>query len=115
MTAQGPELRALREQITATMFAQLRSASDFADVCDRSQRFVAAMAASGYQLRLLDEDGESMISHGVALVDGRSITTQAFWDEDEGPSAACAFHDEGAHLVLAQSRASGLVEVERNR
>jgi hypothetical protein len=95
------------------MFAQVRLARDFEGLGDRMGHFIAAMGESGYEFELMDEDGESMIAYGVAFADRRSITAEAYWDEDEGASAACAFHDDGTVFVLAQSRVGGIVEVER--
>lgn len=113
LAAHGVDLRTLRESIVSAMFAELCSASSFADVSAGAQRFVAGAKVSGYQFRLLDEDGDSMISYGVDLGNGRSVTTQAYWDEDEGPSATCVFHEGSSHVVFAQSRVGGVVEVER--
>ena len=112
VATRGVGLRTLRESIVSAMFAELRSASSFADVSAGAQRFVARAEMSGFQFRLLDEDGESMISYGVDLGNARSVTAQAYWDEDEGPSVSCVFHEGTSHVVFAQSRVGGVVEVE---
>lgn len=111
LATRGLELRALRVDIVSAMFAELRPASGFADVRAGARRFVAAAEESGFQFILLDEDGESMISYGVELGNARSVAVQAYWDDEEGPSATCVFHEGGSQVVFAQALVGGVVEV----
>jgi len=108
--ASDTSLRNIQERVLGFWFDTLKTAADFQDVSSRARAIVHAMRDVGYQVRLFDEDGESMVAYEVLVAPGHSLAAQVHWDQDAGASVCFAYADEGARVTLARAPGSGLAE-----
>lgn len=94
------EKQALQAAIAGSWLAALSDASTYAELYRRVRVCVDAMRHRGFDVTLLDEDGETMVAHGVRLSATVGGTITATWDPEEGVSISCAFSNDGATRTL---------------
>ena len=112
LSADPVERRTMQAQLTGAAFERVREARSFREVRLGIEGVVQAMGQSGYDVRLLDDDAESMISYGGQLGESSALTLQAYWDDGEGASLSFVFRDGDRQLVWAATERGGVIEVD---